>query len=103
MSCCGSTKKGVIKGVSLSDRMSEPDSQALIGKAWEETVGDVGGSKIRLMLEQAQVDGVSAFRQINQHFPSGSKLPVEFTAVLLGDQAGMVAIVKNLQTVGGRC
>lgn len=92
-------KKGIIRDVTLSDRMAEPDVQSLIGKPWAETVGDVGGSKIRLMLEQAQVEGVSAFRQINQLFPSGSELPIEFTAVHLGSQAGLVAIGKNLQTV----
>lgn len=92
-------EKGIIKDVTLSDHMSEPDYLDLIGKPWAETVGDVGGSKIRLMLEQALADGVSAFRQINQHFPSGAELPIEFTAVHLGDQAGVVAIGKNLQTV----
>jgi transcriptional regulator PpsR len=92
-------EQGVIKGVSLSDQLAEPHASDLIGKSWEDTVGDVGGSKIRAMLEQAQADGVSAFRQINQHFPGGRALPIEFTTVNLGGQAGMVAIGKNLQTV----
>ncbi|NJO37505.1 MAG: transcriptional regulator PpsR [Rhizobiales bacterium] len=92
-------KKGVIKEVSLSDRIAEAGVQALVGKSWETTVGDVGSSKVRLMLKQALADGVSAFRQINQHFPSGAELPIEFTTVRLGGQAGIVAIGKNLQTV----
>ena len=92
-------EQGVIKGVTLSDRMAKSDGDGLVGKAWEETVGDVGGSKIRSMLQQALSDGVSAFRQINQQFPSGDALPIEFTTVHLGSQAGMVAIGKNLQTV----
>lgn len=91
--------RGVIKDVSLSDRMTEPHAAGLIGRSWEETVGDVGGSKIRSMLEQARADGVSAFRQINQEFPGGGALPIEFTTVHLGDQEGIVAIGKNLQTV----
>ena len=92
-------ERGVIQDVTMSERMSEAGAEGLIGKSWEETVGDVGGSKIRSMLQQAQDDGVSAFRQINQHFPSGTELPIEFTTVRLGHQAGMVAIGKNLQTV----
>ncbi len=92
-------EQGIIKGVTLSDQISKADAEALIGKSWEETVGDVGGSKIRSMLDQALSNGVSAFRQINQHFPSGDALPIEFTTVHLGSHAGMVAIGKNLQTV----
>jgi transcriptional regulator PpsR len=92
-------KQGVIRGVTLSDRMAQSDAAGLVGKSWEETVGDVGGSKIRAMLEQALTEGVSAFRQINQHFPDGNALPIEFTAVHLGEHAGMIAIGRNLQTV----
>ncbi len=92
-------KKGVIRNVVLSDQISEDGAQGLIGKAWETTVGDVGGGKIRQMLEQALSQGVSAFRQINQQFPSGAELPIEFTTVHLGGQAGIIAIGKNLQTV----
>ena len=92
-------RKGVIREVVLSDRISEDGAQALVGRPWEATVGDVGGAKIRQMLEQALSDGVSAFRQINQQFPSGTELPIEFTTVRLGGQAGIIAIGKNLQTV----
>lgn len=92
-------RKGVIRDVVLSDRIAEDGAQALIGKAWDATVGDVGGDKIRQMLEQALSHGVSAFRQINQQFPSGAELPIEFTTVRLGGQGGIVAIGKNLQTV----
>jgi transcriptional regulator PpsR len=92
-------KKGVIKDVTLSDRIAEPGVEAWIGQRWETTVGDVGGSKVRSMIEQALEQGVSAFRQVNQHFPSGAELPIEFTTVRLGGNAGICAIGKNLQTV----
>jgi len=91
--------QGVIKDVTMSDGLSEGAVDELIGKSWEDTVGDVGGQKVRSMLQQARVDGVSAFRQVNQHFPSGAALPIEFTTVRLDYQAGMLAIGKNLQTV----
>jgi transcriptional regulator PpsR len=92
-------KKGVIKEITLSERIAEQGVDAWIGRAWETTVGDVGGSKVRSMIEQALTQGVSAFRQINQHFPSGAELPIEFTTVRLGGNAGICAIGKNLQTV----
>jgi transcriptional regulator PpsR len=51
------------------------------------------------MVEDARASGISAFRQINQRFPSGLEIPIEFTTVLLGGRAGMLAIGKNLQAV----
>ena len=51
------------------------------------------------MVEDARASGISAFRQINQRFPSGLEIPMEFTTVLLGGRAGMLAIGKNLQAV----
>lgn len=92
-------RKGVIREVSLSSLMSEDGAQALVGRPWEATVGEVGSAKVRLMLRQALDEGVSAFRQVDQHFPSGAQLPIEFTTVHLGGQAGIVAIGKNLQAV----
>ena len=51
------------------------------------------------MVDDARASGISAFRQINQRFPSGLEIPMEFTTVLLGGRAGMLAIGKNLQAV----
>ncbi len=51
------------------------------------------------MVDDARVSGISAFRQINQRFPSGVEIPMEYTTVLLGGRAGMLAIGKNLQAV----
>ncbi len=91
--------KGVVKDVSLSKAMPEEGVEAWCGRPWSETVGDVGEEKIRRILEDARTIGVSAFRQINQRFPSGLEMPMEFTAVRLGDQGGLVAVGKNLQAV----
>lgn len=90
---------GTIKHVSHSAAILENDVEKLRGRAWSETVGDVGGDKIKHMLDDARDKGVSAFRQINQHFPSGLKLPIEYTTVRLGDGQGLVAIGRNLQAV----
>ena len=51
------------------------------------------------MVEDARAIGVSAFRQVTQRFPSGLELPIEYTTVRLGGQAGLIAIGKNLQAV----
>lgn len=91
---------GIIRSATLSGTM--PDDLGLnawVGRRWVETVEEGAGEKIERMLEDARESGVSAFRQINQRFPGGRELPIEYTAVRLGGRAGLIAIGKNLQAV----
>jgi transcriptional regulator PpsR len=87
--------EGVIREATLSPAMGGESVDAWLGRPWVE----VGGDKVRRMVDDARVTGISAFRQINQRFPSGLEVPMEFTTVLLGGRAGMLAIGKNLQAV----
>lgn len=90
---------GVIREATLSPAMSAESVDGWLGRPWVEIAGDMGGDKVRRMVDDARVSGISAFRQINQRFPSGLEIPMEFTTVLLGGRAGMLAIGKNLQAV----
>lgn len=90
---------GVIQDITLSNAIAGESVKAWLGRPWEETVADVGGDKVRRMLADARTSGLSAFRQLTQRFPSGLELPMEYTMVRLGGDAGMVAIGKNLQAV----
>jgi transcriptional regulator PpsR len=90
---------GVIQKATLSKAVSKENIDAWLGRRWEETVGDVGGDKVRRMIADARSTGVSAFRQVNQLFPSGLELPMEYTAVRLGPKAGLMAVGKNLKAV----
>jgi transcriptional regulator PpsR len=90
---------GVIREATLSPSMVSESVDGWLGRPWVEVAGDGGGDKIRRMVDDARQSGISAFRQINQRFPSGLELPMEFTTVLLGGRAGMLAIGKNLQAV----
>jgi transcriptional regulator PpsR len=90
---------GVIRKATLSDAVGEDGVGDWIGLNWTETVAGVAGSKVRRLVEDARRSGYSAFRQINQRFPSGRELPMEFTAVRLGEREGMIAIGRNLQAV----
>ncbi len=89
---------GVIQEAKVSSSISEPDLEGWIGLAWHETVVDPGRSKVRRIIDDARSSGVSAFRQVNQRFPSGLELPVEYTAVRQG-RSGLIAIGKSLQAV----
>lgn len=90
---------GVIREATLSASLGSESVDGWLGRAWTEIAGEAGGDKIRRMVEDARSSGISAFRQINQRFPSGLEIPMEFTTVLLGGRAGMLAIGKNLQAV----
>ncbi|MET0221972.1 MAG: transcriptional regulator PpsR, partial [Tardiphaga sp.] len=89
---------GVIREATLSAAMAGESVDGWLGRPWIEIAGE-GGEKIRRMVDDARVSGISAFRQINQRFPSGTEIPMEFTTVLLGGRAGMLAVGKNLRAV----
>lgn len=90
---------GVIRDATLSGAISDEGVDAWLGRPWGETVSDLGGDKVRRMVEDARTSGVSAFRQVTQRFPSGLELPMEYTTLMLGGRAGLIAIGKNLQAV----
>src|SRR6201996_1004648 len=89
---------GVIREATLAASMSRENIDSWLGRPWSEVVGPAA-EKIQRMMQDTQRTGISAFRQITQRFPSGLELPMEFTTVLLGGRAGMLAIGKNLQAV----
>ncbi len=90
---------GVIRSATLSDAIPGEQVQAWLGRPWTETVGTVGVDRVRNMVQDARVAGVSAFHQLTQRFPSGLELPMEYTTIRLGGQAGLIAVGKNLQAV----
>jgi transcriptional regulator PpsR len=91
--------QGVIRQATLSTAVAEDGVAGWVGVPWTDTVGAFAGDKVRRMVEDARRSGVSAFRQINQRFPSGRELPMEFTTVRLGGKDGLIAIGRNLQAV----
>ncbi len=90
---------GVIQDVTLSNAVSDETVDDWRGRPWVDTVGDSVSGKVKRMLADARESGVSAFRQVNQRFPSGLEVPMEYTTVRLGGKAGMIAIGRNLHAV----
>jgi PAS domain-containing protein len=89
----------VITDVRLSNAVAGEAVGDWVGRAWSDTVADAGGEKVRRMVSDARRDGVSAFRQVNQLFPSGLELPVEYTIVRVDGRRGLTAVGKSLQGV----
>ena len=90
---------GVIQDVTLSGAIAEGQIESWRGRPWAETVADIGGGKIARIVDDARRTGVSAFRQVNQRFPSGRELPIEYTTVRVGGKGGLLAIGRSLQAV----
>ena len=85
--------------MTLSNDVSNEIGEEWCGRPWTETIADQGETKVLRMVEDARERGVSAYRQVNQRFPSGLELPMEYTTVRLGGKAGLLAIGRNLKAV----
>src|SRR6478609_7014583 len=91
--------EGVIREVTFSSTIADENAETWLGRSWVETVEGPGTANVKRMVEDARATGISAFRQVTQRFPSGLELPMEYTTVLLGGRAGLLAIGKNLQAI----
>lgn len=92
-------RAGVIQSAVLSNMLATEGFDAWVGRPWADTVVEGGNEPVRRMLADAQSAGVSSFCQVRQRFPSGLELTVEYTTVKLGDDAGLIAIGRNLEAV----
>ncbi|CAH2601070.1 Regulator of carotenoid biosynthesis; Transcriptional regulator, PpsR [Rhodovastum atsumiense] len=92
-------RDGVIRQATFSSAISSEASTPWIGRPWADTVGGIGADTVRRMVADALSSGVSAFSQVTQRFPSGLELPIEYTAVRLGEASGLMVIGKSLQAV----
>ena len=90
---------GVIQDATLSHALPHEDLDRWIGRPWVETVSGVGSDKVKRLVEDARWLRVTGFRQINQRFPSGREILVEYATIRLGEREGLIAIGRNLQAV----
>lgn len=91
--------EGIIRDASVATSISKEGMEGWVGRRWIDTVGEAAGEQVSRLVEDARDRGVSAFLQVTQRFPSGLELPIEYTTVRLGGQAGLVAVGKSLQAV----
>jgi transcriptional regulator PpsR len=92
-------RDGIIRDATVSSLIAKEGLERWVGRHWTDTVGDVAGGQLRRLMENARDSGVSAFLQVTQRFPSGLEIPIEYTTVRLGGQAGLIAVGKSLQAV----
>jgi transcriptional regulator PpsR len=90
---------GVIQDAAVSGAIAREGVQGWVGRRWTDTVGAAAADQLRRLVEDAHENGASAFLQVTQRFPSGLEVPIEYTTVRLGAQAGLIAVGKSLQAV----
>jgi len=90
---------GLIRDVNFSSAMLGESSDAWLGRQWVETVAAPGHEIVRRMIDDALAAGVSTFSHVLQRLPSGREVPVEYTTLMLGGKAGLIAIGKSVQAV----
>ncbi len=83
----------------MSKLITRESTALWVGRRWEDTVGDMGGDKVRRMINEAKAHGVSPFRQVTQVLPNGTEVPIEYTTVKLGPRGGLMAVGKSLRVV----
>jgi transcriptional regulator PpsR len=90
---------GIIQDTIVSERIASETLRPWHGRRWAETVSQSALDKLRHMVQDALTTGVSAFTPIGQCFPSGLEMPLEYTAVSLGGDSGLIAIGRQYHVV----
>ncbi|WP_375459440.1 transcriptional regulator PpsR [uncultured Enterovirga sp.] len=92
-------REGLVQQTSVTDTLSEPDVSEWLGRPWQDTVADGAIEVAKAMIKDAETEGVSGFQSILQRFPSGRELPIEYTMVRFGGNAGYIAVGKRRHAV----
>lgn len=91
---------GIVQRVTLGG--AEPVSSASrdwVGKTWLDTVTSETRCKLEDILRDVNVNGVSRLRQVNHISPSGSDIPIGYTAVRLGASGTVLAVGRDMRAV----
>jgi transcriptional regulator PpsR len=92
-------RDGVIRNVAPSDALENDSLERWRGRSWRETVPPELVSRVAEAMDASRRNGESLSFRVQQMLPSGRKLPVEYTTVSLGKNAGFIAIGRNLQNI----
>lgn len=90
---------GVIRSVAQSETGLTNPSAGWVGQRWVDTVTDGTRRKIELLLQEVQATGVTRRREVNHPGPSGSDIPVTWSAIRLGEGGPVLAVGRDLRAV----
>jgi transcriptional regulator PpsR len=90
-------REGVITDVTPSDSFKNDALDSWRGRSWSETIPPEGVARVANAMKASLESGESYCFRVQQQFPSGRELPIEYTTVSLGYKAGVVAIGRSLE------
>lgn len=90
---------GVIHDASLANGVIDESVDDWIGRDWRATVAADEREPLGRLLAAAADGHGAASVELRQRFPSGRLLTVEYTAVRLGGDAGLIAVGRQVRAV----
>lgn len=93
------TREGLIVAATMMEHERTETVTGWNGRPWHETVTAAGVETIRRLVDEALTSGASGFASVNQIFPSGAEIPLEYTTVSVGDGEGLIAIGRRFHVV----
>lgn len=92
-------EQGVIRNVAEGPAAMGADTTTWVGRRFEDVASNDTRTKVKLLLEEAQVKGLTRRREINHPSDAGAAVPVAWTAVRLGHTGPVVAVGRDLRAV----
>lgn len=89
--------EGVIRSAVSGETLADEALDRWRGLPWTDTVPSELVKEVARSIEDLRRGGKSSCFTINQKFPSGREILLEYTTVNLGKKAGFIAIGKSLQ------
>ena len=92
--------KVVIKDVAFADTELVKDRFSdWVGQRWSDTVTGESRQKIEELLRDSASTGRPRTRQVNHPSSRGADVPVQYSAIAIGDGAKIVAVGRDLRTI----
>ncbi len=93
-------RRGIVCDVALgNETLVEEGFSGWVGQPWVQTVTLESRDKIKEMLGENAISGVSRWRQVNHSSKSGLDVPVRYSAIRLGESGRVVAIGRDLRPI----
>lgn len=88
---------GTIERVQVGAAFEGESLEDWVGRAWTDTIAADTRDKVQKLLAEADDEGLSRERQVNQLLGGGYQVPVAFRVLSLPDESGYLALGRSLQ------
>jgi transcriptional regulator PpsR len=93
-------RDGVIEDVAIgNDELPRDEVDMWVGRLWVDTVTTESRSKVTELLQDANSNRATRWRQVNHPSSRGADLPVRYAALQLGQDRRIVALGRELSAV----